>query len=237
MRINSATRTNGRWGLLLIASLALVMSLAGVGTVAGSSGAPTAVAAKKKCQKANLHKCAPKRYHLSVTDTVGPGPQSPGFAENWTAEVDLVRVARTIGRVDYGSAGGTVTVSGSRPTVCDDGSPATIRIEPQTIPVPPGPGYPSLGDFGVEFTLIKTSGFDKNTYGGPLGTGGSGSSTLLATAIDPCPGGQGAFQTQLTTPLSGIEGRGKVGKVLRGSGVDSRLFEEHSFSWTLKPKK
>jgi hypothetical protein len=206
-----------------------------VGAVAASDGGPTAVASKK-CKKA-LWKCAPKRYDLSASDTVGPGPQSSGFPENWTAEVDLVRVARTIGRVDYGTAGGTVTVSGSRPTVCEDGSPATIRIPPQTIAVPPGPGYPSLGDFGVQFTLRATAGFAKNTYGGPLGAQGSGNSSILATAHDPCPGGPGTFQTQLSTPRSGIEGRGKVGKVLRGSGVFNALFEQHSFRWTLTPKK
>jgi hypothetical protein len=196
----------------------------------GSSGGPTAVAAKKKCKKA-LWKCAPKRYHLSATDAVGPGPQSSGFTENWSAEVDLVRVARSIGIVDYGAAGGTVKVSGSFATECADGSPATVRIEPQTIPVPRGPGYPFLGDFGVEFSLI---GSDKNTYGGPLGTQGSGHSSLYVTAVSPCPE-VGTYQTELTTPLAGMDGRGKPGQVLRGSGVDNRLFQRHSFSWTLTP--
>lgn len=237
MRTTNVMRARGLPGLLFCAALALAVGLASVGTVAGSTGAPTAVASKKKCKKGDLHKCAPKRYHLSASDTVGPGPQSAGIVENWTAEVDLVRIARNFARVDYGTAGGTVTVSGSRPTVCEDGSPATIRIEPQTIPVPPGPGYPSLGDFGVEFTLIATAGFKKNTYGGPLGAAGAGGSSIFATAVDPCPGGPGVFQTQLSEPRSGMEGPGKVGKVLRGSGVFDTIFEHHSFTWKLTPKK
>jgi hypothetical protein len=110
----------------------------------------------------------------------------------------------------------------------------TVRIEPQTIAVPAGPGYPFLGDFGVEFSLI---GSDKNTYGGPLGTQGSGHSSLFVTAISPCPEGPGTFQTELTTPLAGMEGPGKVGRPLSGSGTDNRLFQPHSFSWQLTPKK
>lgn len=214
---------------------ALVVLMAGVGatgTVSGSAGGPIAVAAKKKC-KGPLWRCAPRRYHLSATDTVGPGPQSAGFVENWTAEVDLVRVARSIGKVDYGAAGGTVRVSGSFATECADGSPGTVRLEPQTIAVPAGPGYPFLGDFGVEFSLI---GSDKNTYGGPLGTQGSGHSALFVTAISPCPE-VGTYQTELTTPLAGMEGRGKVGRALSGSGTDNRLFQRHSFSWKLTPKR
>jgi hypothetical protein len=210
---------------------ALLVGIGSAGTVAGSSAEPIAVAAKKKCE-GPLWKCAPKRYHLSATDTVGPGPQSPGFQENWSAEVDLVRIARTPGKVDYGSAGGRVRVSGgSLATVCEDGSPATVRIQPQTIAVPRGPGYPFLGDFGVEFSLI---GRDKNTYGGPLGTQGS---ELYTTAIDPCPNGAGAYQVPLFTPREGVEGRGKPGRVLTGSDTFTTLFEEHSFSWKLTPKR
>jgi hypothetical protein len=220
-----------------IASLvALVVSLGMAGVVTATSGGPTASAAKKKCKK-SPHKCAPKRYHLSATNTVGPGPQSPGFVQNWTAEVDLVTIAKNSSRVVYGAEDGTVAVSGSQPTVCEGGVPATVRIEPQTIPVPRGPGYPFFGDFGVEFTLKPSGGFDKNTYGGPLGTQGSGNSALLATAIDPCPNGQGTFQTQLSTPRVGMEGRGKVGKVVSGSGVFNTIFQQHSFTWKLSPKK
>jgi hypothetical protein len=215
------------------AILALAIGLGTDDSVAGSAGGPDAASAKKKKCKKALWKCAPKGYHLSATDTVGPGPQG-SIVENWSAEVDLVRIARSIGKVDYGAAGGTVKVSGSSATVCTGGSPATIRIEPQTIAVPPGPGYPFLGDFGVEFNLI---GSNKNTYGGPLGTEGSGNSTLYATAVDPCPDGQGAFQVQLSTPRAGMEGQGKVGKVLRGSDVFNTIFEQHSFSWRLTPKK
>jgi hypothetical protein len=214
---------------------ALVVLMAGVGatgTVSGSAGGPIAVAAKKKC-KGPLWRCAPRRYHLSATDSVRPGPQG-SLVENWSAEVDLVRIARSIGKVDYGATGGTVGVSGSYATVCPDGSPATVRIEPQTIAVPPGPGYPFLGAFGVEFTLI---GSGKNTYGGPLGGEGSGHSSLFVTAIDPCPDGPGAYQIELAAGRIGMEGSGKVGKVLRGSDVFNTLFEQHSFSWTLRPKK
>ncbi len=215
---------------------ALVVLMAGVGataTASGSTGGSTAVASKKGKCKGPIWKCAPRRYHLSATDSVGPGPQSAGFVENWTAEVDLVRIARSIGTVVYGSVGGTVRVSGSFATQCADGSPGTVRIEPQTIAVPAGPGYPFLGDFGVEFSLI---GSDKNTYGGPLGTQGSGHSTLFVTAISPCPE-VGTYQTELTTPLAGMEGRGKVGRALSGSGTDNRLFQRHSFSWKLTPKR
>ncbi|HEY6653376.1 MAG TPA: hypothetical protein VI028_04570, partial [Solirubrobacterales bacterium] len=60
--------------------LALTAALVAVAPAVGSSGGPTAVAAKKKKYKRALWKCAPKRYHLSVTDTVGPGSQSAGFA-------------------------------------------------------------------------------------------------------------------------------------------------------------
>jgi hypothetical protein len=216
---------------LLCAVLGLVIGLGAAGPVTGSAGEPTAVASKKKKCKKALHKCAPKRYHLSVTDTVSPGPQG-SITENWSAEVDLVRVARSIGKVDYGSAGGKVNVSGgSFATECAEGGPATVRIEPQTIAVPAGPGYPFLGDFGVEFSLI---GSDKNTYGGPLGTQGSGHSNLYVTAMSPCPE-VGTYQTELTAPLAGMEGPGKVGKVLRGSDVDSRLFVHHSYHWTLTP--
>jgi hypothetical protein len=217
---------------MICVTVGLLTGLLALAPAAGWSEGPTAVAAKKKKCKKPLWRCAPKRYHLSATDTVGPGPQSSGFTENWTAEVDLVRIARSIGKVDYGATGGTVRVSGSFASECADGSPATVRIEPQTVPVPPGPGYPFLGDFGVEFSLI---GSDKNTYGGPLGTEGSGHSSLYVTAISPCPE-VGAYQTELTTPLAGMEGKGKVGKALSGSGVDSRLFQHHSFSWKLTPK-
>jgi hypothetical protein len=220
-------------GVLRGALVALLVGLVALAPPAGASDGPTAVTTKKKKCKKPLWKCAPKRYHLSATDNVGPGPQSSGFEEHWTAEVDLVRIARSIGTVDYGSAGGKVNVSGSFATECAEGNPATVRIEPQTIAVPPGPGYPFLGDFGVDFSLI---GSDKNTYGGPLGTQGSGHSSLYVTAISPCPE-VGTYQTELVTPLAGIEGKGKVGKTLSGSGVDSRLFELHSFSWKLTPKK
>ncbi len=134
----------------------------------------------------------------------------------------------------YGSAGGTVRASGSYATQCADGSPATVRIEPQTVAVPAGPGYPFLGDFGVEFSLI---GSDKNTYGGPLASEGSGHSGIYVTAIDPCPDGPGAFQTELASGRIGMEGSGKVGKVLTGSGVFNTIFQHHSFSWKLTPKK
>jgi hypothetical protein len=228
------TRTGRSRAVLGGALIAVLGALVAVSPVAGASDGPTAVTAKKKKCKGPLWRCAPKRYHLSASDTVGPGSQNPGFAESWSAEVDLVRIARSIGEVDYGAAGGTVKVSGSFATVCPDSSPATVRIEPQTIAVPPGPGYPFLGDFGVVFSLI---GSDKNTYGGPLGTQGSGNSTLYATAIDPCPDGPGAYQLQLSTPRAGMEGPGKIGKVLRGSGVFNTIFEHHSFTWTLTPKK
>jgi hypothetical protein len=224
------------YGKLAIGALTALLLVSGTaGAVPDADAGPLAVAAKKKKKKCKgaLWKCAPKGYHLSASDSVGPGPQSAGFAVNWTAEVDLVRIARSIGTVVYGSAGGKVNVSGSFATECADGSQATVRIEPQTIVVPAGPGYPFLGDFGVEFSLI---GSDKNTYGGPLGTQGSGHSSLFVTAISPCPE-VGTFQTELTTPLAGMEGRGKPGRVVRGSGVDSRLFEHHSFSWTLTPKR
>ena len=229
-RVNRAGRLSG----VLTIGVALAVGAFAVDSSDGSSDGQIAVAAKKKKCKKALWKCAPKRYHLSATDNVGPGPQSSGLEENWSADVDLVRVARSIGKVDYGSAGGAVRVSGSFATVCGDGSPATVRIEPQTIAVPRGPGYPFLGDFGVEFSLI---GSDKNTYGGPLGTEGSGNSSLYATALDPCPDGPGAYPVQLSTPRSGMEGPGKVGKVLRRSGVFNTIFQHHSFSWKLTPKK
>jgi hypothetical protein len=228
----AAARSRGVLGGALVALLAGLVALA---PAAGAGDGSTAVTAKKKKCKKPLWKCAPKRYHLSATNNVGPGPESPGLEEHWRAEVNLVRVARSIGKVDYGAAGGAVSVSGSFPTECADGSPATVRIEPQTIVVPAGPGYPFLGDFGVEFSLI---GSDKNTYGGPLGTQGSGNSTLYATAVDPCPDGPGAYQVQLITPLSGMEGRGKVGRVLRGTGEYNTLHSgSHSYSWTLTPKR
>ena len=227
-RVNRAGRLSG----VLTIGVALAVGAFAVDSSDGSSNGQIAVAAKKKKCKKALWKCAPKRYHLSATDNVGPGPQSSGFEEHWSAEVDLVRVARSIGKVDYGSSGGTVRVSGSFATECADGSPATVRIEPQTIAVPPGPGYPFLGDFGVEFSLI---GSDKNTYGGPLGTEGSGHSSLYVTAISPCPE-VGTYQTELSVPLAGMEGPGKVGRALSGSGTDSRLFVRHSFSWKLTPR-
>jgi hypothetical protein len=230
------TALRGLRGATIVATIALSAGMVAPGAASGANDAPTAVASKKKCD-GPLWKCAPKRYHLSATDTVGPGSQSAGFVENWTAEVDLVRLRRNFAKVIYGTEDGTVSVSGSFPTVCEDSSPATIRIEPQKIPVPRGPGYPFLGDFGVEFTLVKTSSFKKNTYGGPLGTQGSGNSSLLATAVDPCPNGQGTFQTQLSTPRAGMEGSGKVGNTVTGSGVFNTIFQRHSFSWKLTPKK
>ena len=233
MRRMNGIRARRPRGILGGALIALLGGIVAVAPVAGASEGPTAVMAKKKKCKKPLWRCAPRRYHLSATDTVTPGPQG-SLTENWSAEVDLVRVARSIGKVDYGTASGTVRVNGSQPSMCADGSPSTIRIEPQTIAVPHGPGYPFLGDFGVEFTLI---GSRKNTYGGPLGAEGSGNSSLSVTAIDPCPDGPGAFPTQLTTPRAGLEGPGKVGKVVSGSDVFSTIFELHSFTWRLTPKK
>jgi hypothetical protein len=211
-------------------------SLGAAGPVAGSSGDPTAAASKKKCKKA-LWKCAPKRYHLSATDTIGPGSQSAGFVENWTAEVDLVRARRNIGHVDYGQAGGTLTVSGSFPTECEMG-PGTIRVEPQTIAVPPyDPGSVDFGDFAVFFEL-RYNGQGSNNYGGPLAVDGTGHSSLYATALDPCPERPPTFPFNVVGPTrGGLEGPGKPGKVLRGSGVSKTIFEHHSFSWTLTPKK
>lgn len=229
MRVATANPASRGRQVSICAFAALSLMLGAVSLGGGYSDPPTAVAAKKKCKP--LWKCAPKRYHLSATNSVGPGPQSSGFVENWTAEVDLVRIARSIGKVDYGSVSGKVNVSGSFATECADGSAGTVQIPPQTVAVPAGPGYPFLGDFGVEFSLI---GSDKNTYGGPLGTQGSGHSNLFVTAISPCPE-VGTYQTELSTPLAGMEARGKPGQVLRGSGVDSRLFQHHSFSWTLTP--
>jgi hypothetical protein len=235
MRHSDRNAARRRPGPLAVCVLALTAALVAGGPVTGSSGDPSAVAAKKKKCKKALWKCAPKRYHLSAIDDIGPGPDSPGLEEHWRAEVNLVRIARSIGKVDYGATGGTVNVSGSFATECEDGSPATIRIEPQTIVVPAGPGYPFLGDFGVEFSLI---GSDKNTYGGPLGTEGSGNSTLYATAVDPCPEGPGAFQDELNTPLPGMEGPGKVGKALSGTGEYNTLHAgSHSYSWTLTPRR
>jgi hypothetical protein len=228
----AAARSRGVVGGLLAAVLVGAAALA---PAAGAGDGPAALTAKKKKCKRPLWRCAPKRYHLSAADNIGPGPESPGLEEHWRAEVNLVRVARSIGTVDYGSAGGSVSVSGSFATECEDGSPATVRIDPQMIVVPPGPGYPFLGDFGVEFSLL---GSDKNTYGGPLGTQGSGNSALYATAVDPCPEGPGAYQTTLNTPLPGMEGRGKVGKVLKGTGeYDTLHAGSHSYSWTLRPRK
>jgi hypothetical protein len=231
MQTTTTIYTRRLRGAMIGALLASALGLATVDTVAASGGEAIAVASKKKC-KGPLWKCAPRRYHLSATDSVGPGPQSSGFVENWSAEVDLVRIARSIGTVVYGAAGGKVNVSGSAATECADGSRGTIRIEPQTIAVPAGPGYPFVGDFGVEFSLI---GSDKNTYGGPLGTQGSGHSEIFVTAISPCPE-VGTYQTELSVPLAGMEGPGKVGRALSGSGTDSRLFVRHSFSWKLTPR-
>ena len=216
-------------------------SLVGIGVAAtalaiGLGAGATAAVAKKSCRGEDRWKCAPKRYHLEATDSIVPGPQG-SLVENWTADIDLVRLRRNFATVIYGTLGGEVRVSGSFPITCPDTSTATARIEPQTIPVSRGPGYPFLGDFGVEFSLTKSSLFPKNSYGGPLGTQGSGHSSLFATAIDPCPGGQGAFLTELTTPLEGMDGRGKVGKVVEGEGVDSRLFDHHTFTWKLTPGK
>ena len=219
---------------LLIAVIAAGLLV--LAPVTGAIAGPGAVASKKKKKKCKgaLWKCAPKRYHLSVRDDIGPGLESPGLEVHWKAEVNLVRVARSIGIVDYGTSGGTVSVSGSYPTECI-GGPATVRIEPQTIVVPPGPGYPFLGAFGVEFVLI---GPDRNTYGGPLGAEGSGHSELYATAIDPCPEGVGTFQTELITPLSGMEGKAKVGKAISESAEYNTLHSgRHSYSWKLTPKK
>jgi hypothetical protein len=217
--------------------VALSAGLVAAGGASASNDGPTAVTSKG-C-KGSLWKCAPKRYHLSATDAVRSGPASgAGLVENWTAEVDLVRIRRNFARVIYATEKGKVNVSGSWTRVCPDSSTATVRVEPQTIPVPRGPGYPFLGDFGVEFTLQKTSLFKKNSYGGPLGTQGSGHSNLFVTAIDPCPGGQGTFQTELICPLPGMEGRGKVGRTVSGSEVfDYDGFEIHEYSWKLKPKK
>src|SRR5215470_4013621 len=90
--------------VLMVGLLALAPA---VDAIAGSNA--VASKKKKKCKKA-LWKCAPKRYHLSVTDDIGPGPESPGLDEHWKAEVDLVRVARSIGKVDYGAAGAAVSL-------------------------------------------------------------------------------------------------------------------------------
>ena len=212
--------TTGARGLRGAAICAFIALLAGLGT-AGTASA-------KKC-KGPAFKCAPKTYHLSGTDSVSG---RSGFTENWKVEVDLVTVAKNIAKVDYGSSSGTVTVlNGSFATECADGKPATVRIPPQTVAVPAGPGYPFLGDFGFEFTLF---GSEKNTYGGPFGTQGSGHSSLFITAVSPCPE-VGTFQTELSTPLEAMAGAGRIGKILSGTGTDSRVSEQHSFTWRLTP--
>ena len=156
---------------------------------------------------------------------------------NFKAEVDLLRARRNIGHVDYGQAGGTLTVSASIPTECEMG-PGTIRVEPQTIAVPPyDPGGVDFGDFAVFFEL-RYHGQGSNNYGGPLAVDGTGHSSLYATALDPCPERSPNFPFNVVGPTGGgIEGPGKPGKVLRGSGVSNTIFEHHSFSWKLTPGK
>jgi hypothetical protein len=153
-------------------------------------------------------------------------------AENWRAEVDLTRYRRNIGHVDYSQAGGTLRISSTSTTECI-GGPGTIRVEPQTLPVPAADLNNS--DFAVFFTLF---GPDKNTYGGPLGVLGAGDSNIMGTAIEECPDGTRSFQFTFHGPTAGgTEGRGKVGKVLTGSGESDTIFEHHSFSWRLTPRK
>jgi hypothetical protein len=60
----------------------------------------------------------------------------------------------------------------------------------------------------------------------------------METAIEECPDGTRSFQFTFHGPTAeGMEGRGKVGKVLTGSGVSDTIFEHHSFSWRLSPGK
>jgi hypothetical protein len=211
--------------------IVLTAGIVAAGTVSASSGDPIAATSKSKCKK-KLWKCAPKRYHLSATDTVGPGPQSAPFTESWSAEVDLYRYRRNIGHVDYAQSGGTLRYSANGTTECI-GGPGTVRAEPQTLPVPAADLNNS--EFALFFTLF---GSDKNTYGGPLGVLGAGDSNILATAIEECPDHTRTYQFTFHGPTAGgIEGRGKVGKVLSGSGVGNTIFEHHSFSWRLTPKK
>jgi hypothetical protein len=82
--------------------LSIALTLALVAPVASSSGEPTAVTAKKKCKKA-LWKCAPEKYHLSVSGHTGP--------QTYSAEVDLEKNRSNFARVEYSQRGGTLTVS------------------------------------------------------------------------------------------------------------------------------
>ena len=56
---------------LVIAALTMGLLVLAPATQA-KDGSSAVASKKKKCKKA-LWKCAPKRYHLSATDTVGPG--------------------------------------------------------------------------------------------------------------------------------------------------------------------
>jgi hypothetical protein len=228
----TASRTVVAKGASIGTAIVLTVGLVVASTVSASSHDPTAETSKRKCKKKQLWKCAPKRYHLSVTDTVGPGSQSAGFEEHWRAEVDLTRYRRNIGHVDYSQAGGTLDLSSTSTTECI-GGPGMIRVEPQTLPLPAADLNDS--DFAVFFTLL---GPDKNTYGGPLGVLGAGDSNIIGTAIEECPDETRTFQFTFHGPTAGgMEGRGKVGKVLSGSGVSNTIFAHDSFSWKLTPKK
>jgi hypothetical protein len=126
--------------------LSLTIALALMAPVASSSGEPTAVSAKKKCKKA-LWKCAPKRYHLSVTGRSGP--------QTYSAEVELEKNRSNFARVDYSQRGGKITLSTTYegvPYEIDMCSNARFVVSEATTQVPRAGIFGSF-DFAVFFYL------------------------------------------------------------------------------------
>jgi hypothetical protein len=141
--------------------IALAAGLLAVYPAAGSSDGPTAVASKKKCEKAARWRCSAKRYHLSAQGFYKYNRGSQTFS----AEIDLRKRRASIGEVDYTQEGGTVTVSATGSAELSDQLPGcpsevTYNVPQQKLTVPPA-GLFDHTDLFLGFSLI---GDDRNTY-------------------------------------------------------------------------
>ncbi len=209
--------------------------------VAASSGAPTAVVAKKKCKKAKW-KCAPKMYRLSASGVIKESDGDVGF---WSAEVDMRKYRANIGHVDYSQAGGTVTVSGSGTVPYSDSLPGCMTDVSYSVPEQklkvPARGLNNT-DFGVFFELPLLKG-DKNVVYVNMGYVQSEFSNINGTATLTCPGDSRSASVpfaftgsnEIIGPLEEGGWKGApFGATLKGSASSAG---NDSVEWTLTPKK
>jgi hypothetical protein len=215
-------------GILAGALIALVATVAAEGAVGDAATGPVAVASKKKCKKA-LWKCAPKRYHLTVSGHY--------YSEVFSGEVDLEKNRSNFARVEYSQKGGKLTMSDSYTGCCpiefDMCGDGRWDVQQQTATVPRN------GLFGhFDFALFFAKDLENGKWSYSV-LGGNPYSELNVPGTVTCTSGASAGATAPFTyyfkgPLGvGNERRGKPGANLSGSDTYG---SNNSLKWSLTRK-